>query len=214
MGVTTSDNFKVGVQVVPQTDQLDAEFKKISQTKTLKVNVKLDGTAFKNVNKVVETYSNNLNETKQRTVIYNQANEQLYEKLTKITTKFKPFNEEVKDSKENIDKASNSAKKASSSVDTLGDSASKAETKAKSLGQSFSDIVLKVSKFYLATKPVQLLQQAFEEAIQSVKDFDDAMTDLRKVSDLDGQALTDYTVKLGELGEAVYRSRKFLCEGV
>ena len=37
---------------------------------------------------------------------------------------------------------------------------------------------------------------------------------LRKVSDLEGQALDDYTKKLGELGETVARTRKFLCEGV
>ena len=35
-----------------------------------------------------------------------------------------------------------------------------------------------------------------------------------KVSDLEGQALDDYTKKLGELGETVARTRKFLCEGV
>lgn len=119
----------------------------------------------------------------------------------------KDLNKDLKDLTDNAKKASNAAK-------DLGNSLDKVDEDSKSLGQSFGDIVTKVGKFYLATKPVQMMQQAFDEALQSVKDFDDAMTDLRKVSDLDGQALTDYTIKLGELGEAVYRSRKFLCEGV
>ena len=119
----------------------------------------------------------------------------------------KDLNKDLKDLDKNSKNATDSAK-------NLGNSLSQVDKNSKSLGQSFGDIVTKVGKFYLATKPIQMMQQAFDEALQSVKDFDDAMTDLRKVSDLDGQALTDYTIKLGELGEAVYRSRKFLCEGV
>ena len=119
----------------------------------------------------------------------------------------KGLNKDLKDLDKNAKKATDSAK-------NLGNSLNQVDKDSKSLGQSFGDIVTKVGKFYLATKPIQMMQKAFDEALQSVKDFDDAMTDLRKVSDLDGEALTDYTIKLGELGEAVYRSRKFLCEGV
>ena len=210
----SANDFQLGVQVVPKTDQLNNEFKKISQTATLNVNVKINDQSFKKVNKVVETYSNNLGKTYQQTTILNQANEVLYSSTTKLNEKFKPFNKEVKQSSQNLSETAKTAKQASGSITNLGEVTSKAGTQVKSLGQSFGDIVTKVGKFYLATKPIQMMQKAFDEALQSVKDFDDAMTDLRKVSDLDGQALTDYTIKLGELGEAVYRSRKFLCEGV
>lgn len=208
----SANDFQLGVQVVPKTETLDAEFKKISQTKSINVDVKIDGQSFKNVNKVVETYSNNLGTTQQKIRILNQENEELYSKLNKITNKFKPFNQEVKKSSQNLSETAKTAKQASGSITNLGEATSKAETQAKSLGQSFGDIVTKVGKFYLATKPIQMMQQAFDEAVETVKDFDDAMTDLRKVSDLDGEALTDYTIKLGELGEAVYRSRTEMTE--
>ena len=120
----------------------------------------------------------------------------------------------VKDLNKDLKDLDKNAKNATDSAKNLGNSLNQVDKDSKSLGQSFGDIVTKVGKFYLATKPIQMMQKAFDEALQSVKDFDDAMTDLRKVSDLDGEALTDYTIKLGELGEAVYRSRKFLCEGV
>ena len=210
----SANDFQLGVQVVPKTDTLDAEFKKIGQTKSINVDVKIDGQSFKNVNKVVETYSNNLGTTQQKIRILNQENEELYSKLNKITNKFKPFNQEVKQSSQNLSETAKTAKQASGSITNLGEATSKAETQAKSLGQSFGDIVTKVGKFYLATKPIQMMQQAFDEAIETVKEFDDAVTDLRKVSDLEGQALDDYTKKLGELGETVARTRKFLCEGV
>lgn len=118
----------------------------------------------------------------------------------------------VKDLNKDLKGLDKNAKQATDSAKNLGNSLNQVDKESKSLGQSFGDIVTKVGKFYLATKPIQMMQQAFDEALQSVKDFDDAMTDLRKVSDLDGEALTDYTIKLGELGEAVYRSRTEMIE--
>ena len=118
----------------------------------------------------------------------------------------------VKDLNKDLKDLDKNSKKTTDSVKNLGNSLNQVDKDSKSLGQSFGDIVTKVGKFYLATKPIQMMQQAFDEALQSVKDFDDAMTDLRKVSDLDGEALTDYTIKLGELGEAVYRSRTEMTE--
>ena len=117
----------------------------------------------------------------------------------------KDLNKDLKDLDKNSKKATDSAK-------NLGNSLNQVDKNSKSLGQSFGDIVTKVGKFYLATKPIQMMQQAFDEAVETIKEFDDAMTDLRKVSDLDGEALTDYTIKLGELGEAVYRSRTEMTE--
>ena len=198
----SANDFQLGVQVVPKTDQLNNEFKKISQTATLNVNVKINDQSFKKVNKVVETYSNNLGKTYQQTTILNQANEVLYSSTTKLNEKFKPFNKEVKQSSQNLSETAKTAKQASGSITNLGEATSKTETQAKSLGQSFGDIVTKVGKFYLATKPIQMMQQVFDEAIETVKEFDDTLVEFRKVSDLAGDSLTAYTQKLAEMGEA------------
>ena len=197
----SANDFQLGVQVVPKTDQLNNEFKKISQTATLNVNVKINDQSFKKVNKVVETYSNNLGKTYQQTTILNQANEVLYSSTTKLNEKFKPFNKEVKQSSQNLSETTKTAKQASGSITNLGEVTSKAGTQVKSLGQSFGDIVTKVGKFYLATKPIQMMQQAFDEAVETVKEFDDTLVEFRKVSDLSGDSLTAYTQKLAEMGE-------------
>ena len=203
----SANDFQLGVQVVPKTDQLNNEFKKISQTATLNVNVKINDQSFKKVNKVVETYSNNLGKTYQQTTILNQANEVLYSSTTKLNEKFKPFNKEVKQSSQNLSETAKTAKQASGSITNLGEVTSKAGTQVKSLGQSFGDIVTKVGKFYLATKPIQMMQQAFDEAIETVKEFDDTLVEFRKVSDLGGESLNSYTQQLGELGQEVARTR-------
>ena len=84
----------------------------------------------------------------------------------------------------------------------------------KTWGQNFADSFEKVLRFGTITAIIGAFTKAMYEAVDVVKEFDDAITDLRKVSDLEGQALDDYTKKLGELGETVARTRKFLCEGV
>lgn len=96
----------------------------------------------------------------------------------------------------------------------LNTTITKSAKNVKTWGQEFSDSFGKVLRFGTITALIGAFTSAMADAVKVVKEFDDAMTDLRKVSDLEGQALDDYTKKLGELGETVARTRKFLCEGV
>ena len=155
----SANDFQLGVQVVPKTDKLNNEFKKISQTATLNVNVKMSG------------------------------------------------QQGVKDLNKDLKGLDKNAKQATDSAKNLGNSLNQVDKNSKSLGQSFGDIVTKVGKFYLATKPIQMMQKAFDEAVETVKEFDDAVTEFNKVSDLSGESLDDYTQKLGELGQTVARTR-------
>lgn len=81
--------------------------------------------------------------------------------------------------------------------------------KGTSIGQRFTDIIVKVSKFYLATLPIRTFQKAITDAIQTVKDFDAAITEMAKVADHSGESLKQYANDLAELGQDVARTRKF-----
>lgn len=81
--------------------------------------------------------------------------------------------------------------------------------KGTSIGQRFSDIIVKVSKFYLATLPIRTFQKAITDAIQTVKDFDAAITEMGKVAAYSGKELNQYANDLAELGQEVARTRKF-----
>jgi len=74
----------------------------------------------------------------------------------------------------------------------------------------------KVTKFASVTAIIGAFTTAITESIKTVKDFDDALTDFKKVSDLSGESLTEYTEKLGTLGETVARTRKYFisCEDI
>lgn len=47
-----------------------------------------------------------------------------------------------------------------------------------------------------------------EKMYTSVKNLDDAQTEFKKVSDLNGQALDNYTTKLSDMGKSVARTGK------
>lgn len=78
---------------------------------------------------------------------------------------------------------------------------------AHHLGQTFGDIIIKVTKFYVASLPVRAVQTAITETIQAVKDFDSALTEFKKVSDLSGESLDEYTEKLEKLGSVTARTK-------
>lgn len=214
MANVNANDFVISAKVIPDTSEITSEFKRISKTTTFNVNAKLDDQSFKNVTKVVETFSDGLGTAKQKITLLNDANEELATSVTKVSSKFKPFADNVKKADDNLDKTSTSAKSASQSLDktntsvkNVGNSSQTASTQTNKLGQSFGDIVTKVSKFYLATVPINMFKDALRETIDIVKEFDDTLTEFKKVSDLSGESLTDYTKKLGELGQEVGRTR-------
>ena len=66
----------------------------------------------------------------------------------------------------------------------------------------------KVALFAVSTAIIGTFTASISTAITTVKDFDEALTEFKKVSDLSGLALDNYTKKLGELGQQVARTRE------
>lgn len=108
---------------------------------------------------------------------------------------------EIKD----LDKATESATSTSVKLDNATKSVSKSQ---RSLASDFATTTAKVLKFNLSTKAIQLFYTAIDEAKKAVFDFDFALTEFKKVSDLSGESLDSYTKKLGELGTEVARTRR------
>lgn len=79
---------------------------------------------------------------------------------------------------------------------------------AENTGKSLSQVIIDQARTRLVTEAITLMIQGFGEAINIVKEFDDALTDFKKVSDLSGESLENYTKKLGELGAELGRTRK------
>ena len=107
--------------------------------------------------------------------------------LGQVVTKTEVFNKQgvqVATTERNISKeAVNSAK----GVNTL----------SNSLGGAFE----RLARYYIASLPIQAVRKVISETITTVKEFDSALIEFRKVSDLAGESLTNYTQKLAKMGE-------------
>lgn len=114
-------------------------------------------------------------------------------------------------SKEIKDYASSSST-ASQANEQISVSADKASKSTKSLGADFVDTTLKVAKFGASTAVIGVFYSAIQEAKEAILDFNSAMTEFTKVSDLSDEQLSSYIDKLGELGEVTGRSQTQMLE--
>lgn len=69
--------------------------------------------------------------------------------------------------------------------------------------RSLGETLVKVAKFKIVTELLMAFVRAGEECVEIIENFDKALTEFRKVSDLSGDSLDEYTKKLGDLGDAV-----------
>ena len=82
----------------------------------------------------------------------------------------------------------------------------------KGLASDLVDTTLKVAKFGASTAIIGIFYTAIQEAKEAIVDFDSAMIEFNKVSDLSGDSLNAYTQKLADMGEEVGRSRTEMLE--
>lgn len=84
---------------------------------------------------------------------------------------------------------------------------------AQTFGEKLSGVGRKIQSVNGVFQALKNVVVNFEAAMQPVLEFDAALTDFKKVSDLSGDALDEYTKKLGTLGEEVARTRSEMVEG-
>ena len=87
----------------------------------------------------------------------------------------------------------NTIKSVKSTVDTTSQTLQTASKHTKTLGQDFVETAGKVAKFGAITAIFGLVTTAISEATSSVKELDASLTELKKVTDLSGDSLQNYT---------------------
>lgn len=125
--------------------------------------------------------------------------------IEKLKTTVNSTSKEIKD-------YASSSSTASQANEQISVSADKASKSTKSLGADFVDTTLKVAKFGASTAVIGVFYSAIQEAKEAVVDFDAAMIEFNKVSDLSGESLDAYTQKLADMGEEVGRTRTEMLE--
>lgn len=110
----------------------------------------------------------------------------------------KELDELVKDYKAKIKVELDGAKEAEDGLDGAKKSADEAKKSIDDLQLSYQA----ANAIFRETK--EILSDMFEQVVT----FDDSLTEFKKVSDLSGQALDDYTSKLSDMGTEVARTGK------
>lgn len=124
-------------------------------------------------------------------------------KATTNITKLKDAMGQTYVATEKLDKAGN----------TLNTTLTQTATKSETLGKKFSDMGSKIQSINGIFQALKNVAVNFRQALQPILEFDAALTDFRKVSDLSGEALDSYSKKLGQLGKDVARTRSEMVEG-
>lgn len=109
-------------------------------------------------------------------------------------------------------KVSDSARKATTETNKYGESTRQAAVETKTFGQQLSDAIARLARYYIASMPIQMVRKGITEAITTVKEFDNALIEFRKVSDLAGESLTKYVAKLAEMGEVTGSTMQAMVE--
>lgn len=173
----------------------DTKLKKQLETlngKTIKVNVEVKGglgnlnKALKDTNKLLQETQRSLSNVEKSSKNLDNANKNLEKSTQKVNSGLSVVE---KQSKKTADAFNHTA------------------NHGKSFSQLITDITKKVLSFGGVTQAILMVKRAFQESIEIVKEYDAAVTDLKKVSDLTGESLDKYTQKLGELGKEVFRTR-------
>ena len=119
----------------------------------------------------------------------------------KLVQQTRVTDENLKKVVEDEQKISDATNNASKSNQNFATSTKQAANDTKTFGQSLSDAMSRLVKYTVAMLPIQAIRKAISEAIVTIQEFDSALIEFRKVSDLAGESLTRYVAKLAEMGE-------------
>lgn len=200
-----SKNREVTTNLQEQTKELEKE-KQLKQQLTTTTReheqiIQREGESYKAVVKTIQEETHDMGTlTTTITTYKNKLGETVVE-TQKLDSNGKAVAQTTKTITKELDNAGNNANKASNGVKNLGDSAERANYGVRNLGWSLSDAFSRLANFYLASLPIRALQNGISNAVETVKEFDSALIEFRKVSDLAGESLTRYVAKLAEMGE-------------
>ena len=109
--------------------------------------------------------------------------------------------------RESIQKTNNELNNQVVSMNNVSQTTLSLDDRISRMASSIMDATKKVAMFKVSTTFVTLFYDSINEAKQAVLDFDAALTEFKKVSDLSDDELNEYTQHLGELGTEVARTR-------
>lgn len=179
-------NLQVGVyaNTDPITKQIKTFINQAQKTSDIKLDVKVNSQGRQTVRQIKTETGDLVTVTKQ----YNKQGQLLNTTINKLSREYNSL--------------TNATKQQQQAQQALNATAQR----SKGIFNDFADTFMKMAKF----NTINLIYDAFTDsvsnAVQVVEEFNTAITELRKVSDLEGESLKSYTQELGKYGEVVGRT--------
>ena len=177
------NGFNLQVGVYANTDPATVEIKKFladaKKTSDLKLDIKFNAQGRQAINQVKTATGELVTITKQ----YNKQGQLVDVTVNKLSRDYKNLQTSTQQAQQAQQNLNNTAKK------------------SVSIFQDFTNTFLKMAKFNTINMIYDGIINKMSEAIQITNDFDKAMTEFKKVTDTSTISLSEYTEKLGELGE-------------
>lgn len=178
-----ADNFQLNLEAKVDVSAIRKQLKEVG--KTTKISIDSEG-----VQKAVQ------NVTKFKDAVGN---------TTTVTQK---FDKEGKYLNTTLSQTSRVAKDTAKEVKNVGDAVDNTGKQAMTLGERFTAAGRKLQSVNGIFQALKNAAVTFEQTLQPLLEFEDSLTELKKVSDLSGESLDEYTKKLGQMGQEVGKSRK------
>ena len=216
---TTTYNVQTGelvnrnVELITDYQKQAEEAKKLAQykqqltttTKEEEKSITRNGQAYRAIVKTIEEETHDYGTLTTTITTYKNALGETVVETRKVDAEGKEVAQTTRTVTKELDKTSNSTK-------NLTKNTEKANYGVKNLGWTLKDAFSRLTNFYLASLPIRIMQTAITETIQTVKDFDSAITEMGKVSDYSGDKLQKYTRDLANLGAEVARTQTEITE--
>ena len=182
------NGFNLQVGVYANTDPAALEIKKFladaKKTSDLKLDIKFNSQGRQAVNQVKTATGELVTVTKQ----YNRQGQLVDVTVNKLSRDYKNLTNSIKQQTQAQLDLNHQAKN------------------SKTIFKDFADTFAKMAKFNTINLIYDGLTNSISNAITVVKEFNDATTELRKVSDLEGESLKNYAQDLADYGAEVGRT--------
>lgn len=179
--------------------QFSTAMNKFRKEGVITTEIEIDGDRF---TKAIRQYKDDMGNLIERTTLFSRSWGQVYDSITKVETPIDQVTKKEKELAEQTKQAAQQQEKFNATV-----------KKSKTVLDDFIDTFLKMAKFNTINMIYDGLIDSMSDAIEIVKNFNDVMTEFKKVSDLQGESLQNYTAELGELGSTVARTTSEMVEG-
>ena len=186
----------IGAQL-KDTNQIKTQLDKFGESYKLKINVELKNDKLASLNRTINEATDALNRLRGATNNVNGSLQTTNQTSAQLST-------HIEQATSSIQELGNRGRQ---NLDRLNDS----QQRLNQHTRTFGDILRTVYQFYIASMPARMIETGVREAIDAIREFDSALTEFKKVSDLSGESLQQYTDQLGELGTVVARTTKLFC---